>query len=272
LLYVSCGSGSNVDPDSRRAHVVQFNITDLPSGGIIWSSGTLFSDGLRNEVGLDFDSTGRLWGVENGCDNLARPDLGGDIHNNNPSEEVNLLHQPGGFYGYPYCWTEYDLAPQYAKGRGTQWAHPNFMNDGTHTDAWCQNTNNVIKPAYSMGAHQAPLDIKFYYGTSFPSQYQGGAFVALHGSWNRTPAIGYRVLYLQFQNGLPVGESVFLANNGAAQNWPNNVRPVALAISKFNGEDCIFVSSDASGQIIRMTYTPVNKPHHDISNGIKIIN
>jgi glucose/arabinose dehydrogenase len=268
FLYVSVGSGSNVDTDSRRARVLQFNITEVPQGGFTWSTGVLFSDGLRNEVGLEFDNTGRLWGVENGCDNLARPDLGGDIHNNNPAEEVNLLHQPGGFYGYPYCWSEYALAPEYAKGKGTQWAHPNFMDDGTHTDEWCQNTNNVIKPAYSMGAHQAPLDIKFYYGTSFPSQYQGGAFVTLHGSWNRSPPQGYRVLHLEFANGLPVSESVFLANNGAAQNWPNNVRPVAMAISKCNGEDCIFITSDASGQIIKMTYTPV-KP--DISNGINPI-
>ena len=64
----------------------------------------VFADGLRNEVGLAFDAGGRLWGVENSADNLRRSDLGGDIHNENPAEELNLLVD-GGFYGYPWCWT-----------------------------------------------------------------------------------------------------------------------------------------------------------------------
>jgi glucose/arabinose dehydrogenase len=255
LLYISIGAGSNVDPNSNRARIRRFDITTVPSGGINFNTGFVFADGLRNEVGLALDNTGRMWGVENGVDNLNRPDLGGDIHNDNPAEEVNLFAEPGLFYGYPYCWSEYSLPPQYAQGKGAQWAHPNFMNDGVHTDTWCRNRNNVVPPAYAMGAHQAPLDIKFYYGNSFPAQYKGGAFVSLHGSWDRVPPQGYRVIHIQYNNGNPVSESVLLAHSGSNENWPNNFRPVGLSIGTSNGADCLFISSDGSGQIIKMTYS-----------------
>jgi glucose/arabinose dehydrogenase len=101
----------------------------------------VFADGLRNEVGLAFDKFGTLWGVENGADQLNRPDLGGDIHNGNPAEEMNRFNgSVGQHYGYPYCFST-DNLPGYAKG--TQFAWPTFMNDGTHTDEWCRNATNV---------------------------------------------------------------------------------------------------------------------------------
>ena len=90
--------------------------------------------GMRNEVGFNYDSQGRIWGVENGIDNLDRPDLGPNLVFNNPGEEVNLfiddLSQYNQFYGYPYCWSELFLPPATAKGPGTQWVHPHFMNTG----------------------------------------------------------------------------------------------------------------------------------------------
>jgi len=257
FLYVESGSGSNVDPDPSHAQIRRFNVSTVPSGGISWNSGMVFGIGTRNEVGLTFDNTGRLWGVENGVDDLNRPDLGGDIHNTNPSEEVNLFETPGKFYGYPYCWSEYDL-PVYGKGKGTQWVHPNFMNSPPYSDDWCQNTNNVVVPKWNLAAHQAPLDIKFYYGTSFPSKYQGGAFVALHGSWNRQPPLGFKIVYLTFQNGLPVAEEDFLRHNGAGAVWPNNVRPVNIAFTKcgYNpSKDCMLVTSDTSNEIIQISFT-----------------
>jgi len=256
FLYVSIGSASNIDSDSTRARIRRFNvITNIPPSGINWNTGYIFADGLRNEVGLTRDGENRLWGVENGCDNLNRPDLGGDIHHDNPSEEVNLFDTPGKFYGYPYCWTEYDLPA--GDGIGTQWAHPNFMNDGVHSDAWCQNTNNVVVPAWNLEAHTAPLGIVFYYGTSFPPMYNGGAFVALHGSWNKQPPAGYRVEHIQFVDGVPVAESTVLRNNGNSAVWPNNIRPVSVVVNQCNvgsNQQCLYVTSDASGHIIRLSY------------------
>ena len=81
LLYVSVGSVLNVDPDSYRSRIRRFNLTHVPDGGFEFDLGEVFADGLRNEVGLAFDRSGVLWGVENGADRLFRDDLGGDIHN-----------------------------------------------------------------------------------------------------------------------------------------------------------------------------------------------
>jgi len=254
-LYVQVGSASNVDPDTTHARINRFDVTNLPDGGLNWNSGQVFAAGFRNEVGLVMDNKDRLWGVENGVDNLNRPDLGGDIHLNNPSEEVNLIDPAGKFFGYPYCWTEYDI-PVYGKGRGTQWVHPDFM--GFYNDTWCQNPANVVVPAWNLGPHTAPLGIEFYYGTSFPAKYQGGAFVAEHGSWNRQPPSGYKIVYLTFDNGLPVAEEDFLKHSGAGAVWPNRVRPVNIAFSSCGtpAQDCMYVTSDASGEIILITLTP----------------
>lgn len=97
--------------------------------------------GLRNEVGLRADKNGNLWGIENGMDNLFREDLGGDIHLGNPGEELvtpaffyfaclhylqNLLSETGKFYGYPYCWSQYNLTTV-TTPRGTQYALPDFI-------------------------------------------------------------------------------------------------------------------------------------------------
>lgn len=141
LLYLTIGSGSNVDPNSDRARIRRFNISNIPNDGIDFNTGELFADGLRNEVGLAWDLDGVLWGVQNGADNLYREDLGGDIHLTNPAEEMTRYGEKiGTHYGYPYCWTVDQLEGHQP---GEQMAWPDFMNDGVHTDSWCKNTTNV---------------------------------------------------------------------------------------------------------------------------------
>jgi glucose/arabinose dehydrogenase len=109
---------------------MRFDISNIPNGGINWNNGDLFADGLRNEAGLRVDANQQLWGVENGIDDLYRSDLGGDIHQNNPSEEMNFFGSLNGekkspeaaisgFYGYPYCWSQYAL--NVTTPRGTQY-------------------------------------------------------------------------------------------------------------------------------------------------------
>jgi len=101
----------------------------------------VFADGLRNEVGLAFDKTGILWGVENSGDRLVRDDLGGDIHNGNPAEEMNRFDGAvGSHYGYPYCFGSYDLEGYEPL---TQFVWPDFMDNGIHSDEWCRNVTNV---------------------------------------------------------------------------------------------------------------------------------
>jgi glucose/arabinose dehydrogenase len=253
-LYVSVGSNSNVDPDSSRARIRRFSSAQVEAGAVSFNDGEVFADGLRNEVGLRFDPQGRLWGVENERDNLNRPDLGGDIHTDNPGEELNLFAETGKFYGYPYCFSEFLLPAGVGMGPRTQWADPRFMNDGTHTDAWCRDINNVVPPALVLPAHVAPLDIVFYDGASFPADVIGDAFVSFHGSWNRQPAQGYEVRRVVFESGAPVRYESFFEFNGqsdTAPAWPH--RPVGLAVGA-NGQ--LFVSSDASAQIIAIGYQP----------------
>jgi glucose/arabinose dehydrogenase len=105
-LYVSIGSAGNVDSDSYRSRIRRFTLESLPSGGISFAQGEVFADGLRNEVGIAFDERGDLWGVENGADNLYRKDLGGDIHDENPAEELNHFPESmkGQHWGYPFWW------------------------------------------------------------------------------------------------------------------------------------------------------------------------
>ncbi len=249
-LYVSVGSATNVDSDSSRARIRRFTAAQVRAGNVAFTDGEVFADGLRNEVGLRFDGQGRLWGVENGRDNLRRDDLGGDIHTNNPAEELNLFAESGKFYGYPFCFSEFQLPAGVGLGPNTQWADTSVA--GARSDAWCRNVDNVVPPWLSMPAHVAPLDIVFYDGSSFPPELVNDAFVSFHGSWNRQPPQGYEVVRVVFQNGSPVRYEPFFEFNGAtdtASGWPH--RPVGLAVGA-HGE--LLVTSDTSDRIIAIGY------------------
>jgi len=250
-LFLQSGSGSNVDSDSSHSQIRKFNVsTNGVTLPLNWNKGELSYNGLRNTAALRFDKMGNLWSADNGIDNLVRTDLGGDIHNDNPPEEVNLLI-PGEFYGYPYCWSEGKLPANRARGPGSQWVHPDFV--GTYTDDWCIEFSR--RPMFNLPPHSAPLDIIFYYNSSFPSKYQGNAFVALHGSWNRDVPTGYQIVHLVFnQTNVPIQAEPFLYHSGDGARWPNSIRPVGLAIAKCLTGDCLYVSSDQSGHIIEVSY------------------
>lgn len=248
-LYVSCGSGSNVDSDSRRSRIRRFSIANLPDGGLDFGTGEVFADGLRNEVGLAFDAQGRLWGVQNGMDDIFREELGGDIHDDNPAEMLSRFDTPGAFHGYPFCWAEFKLPQGVGHGPGTMWAHESTIDDGTHTDAWCQSLDHVDPPELAMQAHSAPLDLEFYDGGSFPSSFDGDLFITFHGSWDRDPPTGYKVVHVDVDaSGHPSNPEPFFEFSGAgdiAQQWPH--RPVGVRVGK-DGQ--LFVSSDASDMIV----------------------
>jgi len=126
------------------------------------------------------------------------------------------------------------------------------MNDGVHSDAWCQNISNVIPPAYNFGAHMAPMDILFNYDNKFPQQFLNTAFVSFHGSWDREPPAGYRVEAVDLNaNGFPVSDANFFAYEGPGDtgiNWPH--RPVGLAMNSCPFGSCLYVASDASNVVI----------------------
>jgi len=260
-LLVQVGSGSNVDPNANRAGIRIFNLAaGIPQN---FSSGPWFAGGLRNEAGIRGDKDGNLWGVENGMDDLFRADLGGDIHLGNPGEELNFFGTAGKFYGYPYCWSQYNLSTVKTP-RGTQYALPQFMSDGVHTDQWCQSESNVVKPAYQLHPHTAPLDLLFYYGTSFPG-VAGDLFVTQHGSWDSVPPVGYRVSRIHFEGGKPVSDEPFFSYAGPGQTGPGWHRPVGLTLAKnSDGSDLLLVTSDETNVIIGI--------NHDPAVSVKIVN
>lgn len=251
-LLVTVGSLGNIDTTTRPG-LYRFNPSTFPT---TFASATTVASGLRNEVGIKFDTQGRLWGVENGVDWLNRTDLGINIYQQNPGEELNIFSTNGAFYGYPYCWSQYNLSTV-STPRGTQYAQPESMNDGIHTDAWCQNTANVVPPAYVITAHTAPLDIDFYNGTAFGG-LNGDAFVTQHGSWNRQPPAGYAVVHVTLSGGVPVSDEKFFAFAGPGETstaWTALYRPVSLGWAKCGGQDCLLVTSDTGGLILSLTYT-----------------
>jgi len=186
-----------------------------------YEEGELFADGVRNENGITFqgkDGSGFLWGVENERDQLSRDDFGGLIFADNPSEELNKFDpdDPGRFYGYPWCWTEYDLQGM-GLGRGTQWAERGqsveqnynisaYWGLGAYpeyTDEQCRDTSLVVPPALALQGHSAPLGLDFYREDinedgALPSDWVGDLFVAYHGSWNKAPTTGYKVVRIAF--------------------------------------------------------------------------
>jgi len=221
---VSVGSANNVDDDSFRARIRRFDISDeftLPKDFL---KGEVFADGVRNEVGLAFDSFGVLWGVENGPDKLQRSDLGDDIYNNNPAEELNRFPETskGKHYGYPYCWSEYLLSPDKSRGRGSVWAWPASF-DNVYTDEQCNANNDdgggtFEKSLLAMQAHSAPLGLTFYNWSEnlstadgcrgavpFSQSMDGYAFIAFHGSWNRDVPTGYKIVYVPTRDRRPNG-------------------------------------------------------------------
>eukprot|EP00965_Chrysotila_dentata_P010796 350893-Pleurochrysis_carterae.AAC.1 len=257
-MFISVGSNENVDPNDFRARIRYVDGLSEEQVGppVDFSTAPTWARGLRNEVGLAFDLNGTLWGVENGADNLFRADLGGDITEENPGEELNRFPGPDAdgdadFYGYPYCWSEYQLPPDVGLGPRTQWAWPSFIE--TYPDSWCRNTSNVKPPELVMQAHTAPLGIAFF-GTpistegnkrqvpscsggdapapagAFPCSMVGDAFVPLHGSWNRDVPAGYSVVRLPFEDGRPTGAvETLLAHAGDGARWPSGLRPVDAA-------------------------------------------
>jgi glucose/arabinose dehydrogenase len=212
-LYVSVGSSCNIcdESDARRATVLRFN----PDG----SGAEVFARGLRNSVGLAFDpATGELWGTNNDRDRL-----GDDL----PPDRINVLRR-GGDYGWPRCYLPGHPNPEYA---GADCAH-------------------VAAPAITFQAHSAPLGIAFSTGTRFPPAFRGGAFVAFHGSWNRSVPTGYKVVYVTQRGGRPVAVNDFLTGvlrDGAAA-W---ARPVGLLVAP---DGSLLVSDDLGGRVFRVRY------------------
>jgi len=221
-IYVSVGSATNVDEeltdakDNRRAAIVQAN---LDGSGM-----RVFAAGLRNPVGLDWEPKSKqLWTVVN-----ERDMLGDELV---PDYLTSV--KDGAFYGWPYSYFGQNEDPR-KKGQ-----RPDLV-------------AKAIKPDYALGAHVAPLGLAFYSAKSFPARYQGGAFVGLHGSWNRSNLVGYKVAFVPFANGKPSGAMEDFLTGFLPNSKSNEVygRPVGVAVWT---DGSLLVSDDGSNKVWRVS-------------------
>ena len=241
-LYVAVGSGSNrnVGEDERRAAISRCN----PDG----SGCEIFASGLRNPVGLRwYPGTENLW-----VSVQERDDLGDDL------VPDYLTHvQPNGFYGWPYAYIGPHVDPfnSGAKLLEDLLKHPRGFTQASQISKLVDST---ITPDVLLGAHRAPLDILFYTGQQFPPEYQGGAFIALHGSVNRSKRAGYSIAFIPFQHGKPAGSVREVVTGWMLSPDTHDVwgRPVGL-LQMADGS--LLISDDGARKIWRLSYTKPGK-------------
>ncbi len=222
-LYVGIGSNSNIGEGGMDKEVGRALILEVAR---ISGASRVYASGLRNPVGLAWNpDSGALWTVVN-----ERDELGNDL-----VPDYLTAVQDGGNYGWPYTYFGAHPDPRVASPR-PQPALP------------------VLIPDYALGAHVAPLGLVFSNGSTLAARYADGAFIGLHGSWNRRPPSGYRVVFVPFERGRPSGlpELVlggFLNDDGEARG-----RPAGVAI---DSGGALLVADDVGNVIWRVTARPL---------------
>jgi glucose/arabinose dehydrogenase len=219
-LYVTIGSNSNVGENGMAAETGRADIweVDLKKNG----AHRVFASGLRNPNGMDWaPGTNVLWVAVN-----ERDEIGSDLV---PDYMTSV--KDGGFYGWPYSYYG-----QHVDVRATP-PRPDLV-------------ATALAPDYALGAHTASLGLVFSKGTALGDAYASGVFIGQHGSWNRNPRSGYKVIFVPFANGRPSGPPVdvlsgFLTQDGKAQG-----RPVGVAI---DASGALLVADDVGNTIWRVT-------------------
>src|SRR5690606_15292061 len=217
FLYASVGSNSNaaergLEAEKGRAAIWQI---DRQTG-----ASRIYASGLRNPNGLSIHPlTERLWTVVNERDELG-PDLVPDYMTS---------VQEGGFYGWPWSYF------------------------GTHVDERVHPprpdlVEKAIVPDYALSSHVAALGMTFTHDSAMPKQYRNGAFVGMHGSWNRSAFNGYKVIYIPFENGEPSGPAQDVVA-GFLDGDKARGRPVGVAI---DGTGALLIADDAGDTVWRV--------------------
>jgi glucose/arabinose dehydrogenase len=222
MLYVSVGSTCNqcVETNDEHATILQMALDGSRRG--------VFARGLRNTVGFTWNpDTRAMWGVDHGSDYKG---------NEIPPEELNEI-QSGLHYGWPFCYGKRVPDASYA-----------LDPPGSTKSEFCARS---VAPTLTFDAHAAPMQIAFYQGTTFPAEYRGDAFVALRGSWNRSPAVGYKVIRIEFREGSPTRTTDFLTGFLSQKGDQHYGRIAGLAVGR---DGSLFVSDDTNGVIYRIWY------------------
>jgi glucose/arabinose dehydrogenase len=219
LLYVTVGSNSNIAENGMENEVNRAAILEVDPAA---SGMRVFASGLRNPNGLAWNPVdGALWTTVN-----ERDGIGSDL-----VPDYMTTVKDGGFYGWPYSYY------------------------GQHVDERVEPPEPdlvaaAIVPDYALGAHTASLGLAFYEGDLLPPRFSGGAFVGQHGSWNRKPHAGYKVIFVPFDGARPGGmpEDVltgFLSDDGEARG-----RPVGVVV---DSRGALLVADDVGNTIWRVT-------------------
>ncbi len=222
-LYVTIGSNSNVAENGIEVEHDRAQIWEIDRAT---GAKRVFATGIRNPNGPAFQpDSGELWVVVN-----ERDEIGSDLV---PDYMTSV--KDGGFYGWPYSYYGQTVDDRVKPQK------PDLV-------------AKAIKPDYALGAHTASLGLAFDTGDLFPDSYKGGAFIGQHGSWNRNPHNGYKVVFVPFKTGMPAGEprdilTGFLNDKGEAQG-----RPVGV---KIDSKGALLVADDVGNKVWRVT--PDNK-------------
>jgi glucose/arabinose dehydrogenase len=220
-LYVTTGSNSNVaesgmEVEVNRAAVLEVN---RETGRF-----RIFASGLRNPNGLSWHpDTGELWVVVN-----ERDEIGSDLV---PDYMTSV--KDGGFYGWPFSYF------------------------GQHVDERVKPQRpdlvaQAIAPDYALGNHTASLGLTFYAGDLFPPRYRHGAFIGQHGSWNRKPRSGYKVIFVAFENGKPSGSPEDILTGFVSENGEAWGRPVGVVVDR---SSALLVADDVGNVVWRVSRT-----------------
>ncbi|AHL35460.1 L-sorbosone dehydrogenase [Pseudomonas brassicacearum] len=218
-LYVTTGSNSNVAENGMEAEEGRAAIWEVDRAS---GNHRIFASGLRNPNGLAWEpSSGALWTAVN-----ERDEIGSDLV---PDYITSV--KDGAFYGWPYSYY------------------------GQHVDVRVEPQNpalvaKAIAPDYAVGPHTASLGLTFAEGSRLPAPFTEGAFVGQHGSWNRKPHSGYKVIFVPFTGGKPVGQPVDVLTGFLNTDEKALGRPVGVVIDKQGG---LLVADDVGNKIWRVS-------------------
>lgn len=219
-LYVTVGSNSNV---AERGMAVEAGRAAIWEVDIKSGAQRIFASGLRNPNGLAWEKqSGVLWTVVN-----ERDELGSDLV---PDYLTSV--RDGGFYGWPYSYFGQHVDERVSPQR------PDLV-------------TKAIVPDYALGPHTASLGLTASAGTTLPARFANGMFIGQHGSWNRRPHSGYKVIFVPFADGKPDGDlpidvlTGFLDDKGRAYG-----RPVGVALDR---QGALLVADDVGNVVWRVT-------------------
>jgi glucose/arabinose dehydrogenase len=227
-LYVGVGSNSNVGENGMEMEVDRAAVLEVDAAS---GETRVFASGLRNPTALDWNpQTGALWAVVN-----ERDELGNDLV---PDYLTSV--REGGFYGWPYSYFG-------------QHPDPRFDEEEQRPELVAK----AIVPDYALGSHVAPLGLAFYMAEpgsrhALPARHRNGAFIGLHGSWNRSPKTGYKVVFVPFSGGQPAGPMEDILGGFVNADGEAHGRPVGVAV---DSHGALLVADDVGNAIWRITST-----------------